>query len=200
MRTVLLGAFGLGAMVAAAAEPPPVTAFTNFAQFETAAVSPAGTYLAVTQRGSRGEILNVLTLPDLKAVSRGSFGELTDIERLEWANDHRVLLQPMRRFAGLTAYKVPTGEIIGIDADGKNMGTLFGYAAGQQQTGTRLRQRESIDAPARMLATLPEDPRSVLIQSYGYGIKGEFNSVYRMDVSSGLLARIAMSPIHDGTF
>ena len=46
MRAQLLGVLGLGFTVVATAQPPPVTAFTNFAQFETARVSPRGTYLA----------------------------------------------------------------------------------------------------------------------------------------------------------
>src|SRR5262249_15029407 len=65
---------------------------------------------------------------------------------------------------------------------------------------TRLKQRESIEAPARLLATLPGEPDSVLIQSYGYGIKGDYNAAYKMNVNSGLLTKVAMSPIRDGTF
>jgi dipeptidyl aminopeptidase/acylaminoacyl peptidase len=200
MRARLLVVLGLCVTFAAMAQPPPVTAFTNFAQFETATVSPRGTYLALTRNAPEGEVLTIVKLSDLSVASQNWFGRLTDIERVEWANDERLLIQPTRRFPGLTAYKVPTGEIFGLDYNGTNLDVLFGYAAGQQQAGTRLRVRESIDAPARLLTTLTEDDGSVLIQSYGYGIEGDFNHAYRMDVDSGLLTRVANSPIRDGTF
>ncbi len=47
----------------AAAEPPPVAEFTNFAQFESMKISPDGTYLAVTRRADAHENLTVLKLP-----------------------------------------------------------------------------------------------------------------------------------------
>jgi dipeptidyl aminopeptidase/acylaminoacyl peptidase len=185
---------------AAAAEPPPVSAFTNYAQYQTVALSPNGTLLAITRRTPEGEELMVLKLPDLAVSTHGTLGKLIDIERVEWANEGRLLLQPMRRFLGFTAYKVPTGEIMGIDADGSNLEILLGYDAGQTETGTRLRVRTSIDQPARMLRALPDDPNNVLIQTFGYGIKGDFNYAYRMDVRSGLVTRLASSPIRDGSF
>ncbi len=200
MRACLCGLLGLLLSEVAAADPPSVAAFMNYAKYETVKISPQGTYLALTRRDSEHEILTVLTLPDLKLAGQTHFGSLADIERVEWANDHRLLIQPTRRFPGLIAYKSPTGEIFGIDADCKKAEILFGYAAGQLQTGTHVRQRESINAPARLLATLPEEPDSVLIQSYGYGIKGDYNAVYKMNVNSGLLANVAASPVRDGTF
>jgi dipeptidyl aminopeptidase/acylaminoacyl peptidase len=182
------------------AAPPPIAAFIDYAKYETAALSPTGKYLALTRRDAEHEILTVLTLPDLKLAGQTQFGSFMDVERLEWANESRLLIQPTRRYPGFIAYKAPTGEIIGIDADGKKSDLLFGYAAGIQQTGRRIKQRESIDAPARLLARLPNEPDTVLIQTYGYGIKGDFNSVYRMNVNTGLLVKIADSPVRNGEF
>lgn len=198
LRVALLAA--LVSPLVASAEPPPITEFTNFAQFESMKVSPNGTYLAFTRRRDGHEDLTVLKLPDLKLAGGTWFGDLMDIELFEWASDSRLIVQPTRRFPGFTAAKVPTGEIIGIDADLKNTELLFGYAAGQQQTGTRLRVRQSMDMPAHLLATYPGDNKSVMIQTYGYGIKGAFNSAYRMDTRSGNLDRLASSPIRDGNF
>jgi dipeptidyl aminopeptidase/acylaminoacyl peptidase len=191
---------GLALPLTATGAPPPVSAFTNYAKYETMSVSPGGDYLAITRRLSQYEVLTVLQLPKLKLVGETHFGELTDIERVEWANDRRLLIQPARRFPGLTAAKLPTGEIVGINADMKGAELLFGYQAGKQQTGTRVKQRESVDAPARLLATIPGDPLNVLIQTYGYGIEGDFNSVYRMNVNTGALLRMATSPVRDGEF
>ncbi len=40
----------------------------------------------------------------------------------------------------------------------------------------------------------------MLIQTYGYGIEGAFNAVYRMNTMTGNLDRVAGSPIRDGHF
>src|SRR5262249_37867023 len=92
MRAWLLGLFGLLLAEVAAADPPSIAAFLNYAKYETVKVSPHGTYLALTRRDSEHEILTVLTLPDLKLAGQTHFGSLTDIERLEWANDRRMLV------------------------------------------------------------------------------------------------------------
>lgn len=66
MRLVLLGVLGLGLATGALSQTA-ITAYTDFAEYETVTVSPAGTYLAVTHRGSLGESIAVLELPDLNA-------------------------------------------------------------------------------------------------------------------------------------
>lgn len=55
-------------------------------------------------------------MPSLALVGQAQFGDLLDIERMEWANEDRLLVQPLRRFPGFTIDKLSTGEIIGIDA------------------------------------------------------------------------------------
>ncbi len=79
---------------------------------------------------------------------------------------------------------------------------LFGYAAGQE-ADRHATARSAVDGYARAPASqpMPGDHKTVLIQTYGYGIKGAFNSAYRMDMRSGHLDRIASSRLCvDGNF
>ena len=55
------------------------------------------------------------------------------------------------------AYKVPTGEIVGIDADGTHVDTLFGFAARKFQTGTIVTQRQASALWARIIDMTPDD-------------------------------------------
>lgn len=185
------------AMVVAA--QPPITAFTDFPKFESMKISPNGTYLAFTRHSTEHELMMVLHFQGLKVSTQTHFGDLTDIASFVWANDSRLLISPSRRFPGFTAYRAPTGEIIGLDADGKGAELLFGFAAGMQ-AGTRIEQRQSTFAAAWVIDRLPANPGEVLIQTYGYGIEGELNSVYRMNVTDGKLKKVAGSPIRNGTF
>ncbi|MGH7127727.1 MAG: hypothetical protein ACREIV_04100, partial [Planctomycetaceae bacterium] len=60
------------------------------------------------------------------------FGDRIDIDDFVWASDTRLLISPTRRFPGLMDFKAPTGEIIGMNADGRATEVLFGWAAGRE--------------------------------------------------------------------
>jgi dienelactone hydrolase len=200
MRAHLFGLLASCLPALAVAAPPPITSFTNFPIYESMKISPKGTFLAFTRNTAEHEVMTVLRLKDMEATTQSQFGDRIDIASFEWANDSRLLISPTRRFPGLLAYKAPTGEIIGLDADGKDAELLFGYQAGIKQTGTRIKEREPIFAAAEIMATLPANTAEVLIQTYGYSYQGDFNSAYRMNVKTGMLQKIAGSPLRDGVF
>jgi dipeptidyl aminopeptidase/acylaminoacyl peptidase len=196
---VCLFVLGAAALTTAAPAAPPVSAYMNFAQIEDLKISPNGKLLALTKRSEKLETITVLRYPEASVVTHKHLGELAEIERFEWASDSRLLIQPARRFPGM-AYKVPTGEIVGLDADGSKVDTLFGFMAGKMQTGSMVQQRESSNLWARIVDMLPDDPKSVLIQTRNYEREGGSGSVQRMDVKTGRLSRIAGSPVEEANF
>jgi dipeptidyl aminopeptidase/acylaminoacyl peptidase len=179
---------------------PDVALFTDYPEFEDVKISPKGTYLAFTRQAEDRESLTVVRTADLSVVSSRDFGRDTDVQQFDWANDERILLSPGRSFAGQLDYKQPTGEIFGVDADGRNFTVLFGYQAGQAQTGTRVTTREAVYAAGRIIDWLPDDADRVIVQSLGYGVEGELNRAWTMDVRSGRLRSLARSPIRNGNF
>jgi dipeptidyl aminopeptidase/acylaminoacyl peptidase len=184
------------------AAPPPITAFTNFAKYEAMKISPDGKYLAYTHHEVEHEVMTVLNYPELRVSAQVHFGDQTDVASFEWANESRLLIQPSRRFPGYSSFKIPTGELLGLDADGKGAVLLFGYRAGDQDA-VLARQRQSTLAGAYVLGRLPENPAEVLIQTFGYrgyGVEGAFNAVYRMNVQHGKLAKLATAPVRNATF
>jgi dipeptidyl aminopeptidase/acylaminoacyl peptidase len=189
-----LGAASLSVLATAA---PPVSAFTNYAQIESMKISPGGKFLAITKRSEGYELITVLRYPDLSVSTHSHFGDMIDIERFEWASDKRLLIQPARRFIGYRAYKVPTGEIIGLDVEAKKSDLLFGYRAGSSTTGTIMQGRKATDAWARIVRVLPEDTESVLIKTGSYDKTTNSGSLQRMNIRNGSLSRIAGSPLRD---
>lgn len=186
--------------LAAAAEPPPVSAFTDFPKYESMKISPDGRHLAFSRHTTEHEIITIMRYPELKLSGQAHFGDRIDIDSFLWANNNRLLISPTRRFPGLMDFKAPTGEIIGINADGRADEMLFGWAAGQDQRDTRIARRQSTYAAAEVVARLPATPDEVLIQTFGYSNEGDFNSVYRMNVNSGKLRRVVGSPLRNGRF
>ncbi len=186
--------------LAAAAQAPPVTLFTNFPKYESMKISPDGKFLAFSRHATEHEIITVMHYPALKLSGQAHFGDRIDIDDFMWANNTRLLISPTRRFPGLMDFKAPTGEIIGINADGRADEMLFGWAAGQDQRDTRIARRQSTYSAAEIVARLPATPDEVLIQTQGYSAEGEFNSVYRMNVNNGKLRRLVGSPLRNGNF
>jgi dipeptidyl aminopeptidase/acylaminoacyl peptidase len=139
-----------------------------------------------------------MRVEDFSAVSKNGFGRNTDIATFDWVNDDRLLLSPSRNFFGID-FNQPTGEIFGIDADGGDFEILFGYQAGQRTSG-RIVGREAILAAGEVIDLYPEDPDLVVIQSIGYGLDGEFNESWLMNVNTGRLRDLERSPVRNGRF
>jgi dipeptidyl aminopeptidase/acylaminoacyl peptidase len=197
--TFVLLSLALASSAVLGAEPP-VSAFVSYAQIESLQISPDGKLLAVTKRSDKFELLSVLRYTDLSVVGQANFGDLIDVHSFVWANNSRLLVQPARRFLGYRAYKMPTGEIFGVDADGKNADILFGFAAAKQQAGRLIPQSTSKFLWAEVVDTLPDDKDSVLIQTGSYDPKYNSSSLQRMNVRTGALSRVAGSPVNYPTF
>ena len=185
-----------------AAAQPSVETFVRHPAFDDMKISPGGTFLAYTHQEGDEEFLIVSRVSDFEVVARVGLGWDSDIKDFEWASDDRILFQPGRSFGGQLDYKRSTGEILGVDADGDHFTNLFGYQAGSGglPTGSRITGREPIEAAGRIVHLTPRDPDRVIIQSVGYGVEGEFNSAWSMDVHTGRLRTLARSPIPNGYF
>lgn len=196
LLTVLLTA----AVVSARAEPPPISDYTRFSEYETARLSPSGRRIAITRRTKEFESLNVLDVDTLEILGSSHFGRRVRIDRVFWATDERLLVQPAQRFGGYTDGHVPTGEIIGMDADGKGTELLFGFRAGMKSSFARRRWKDSPELPGRVIDVLPDDEDHVVVQSMGWDFKGEFNRAYQMHLRTGRLSTLARAPVRNGDF
>jgi len=174
--------------------------FTRYAEFETVIISPNGTYLAVTQRRDDVESLIVLDRKTLKPKNVTNFGKNLSISNIIWSGEDYILVQPAVRVPWIADAHIPTGEIGVIDIESGRSKLIFGYRAGKKQLGTHIKQRENTNAAAIVLDTLPEDPHRVLIQTLGYGVRGSFNELLKLDVRNGKTTRLARSPIRNGRF
>jgi dipeptidyl aminopeptidase/acylaminoacyl peptidase len=179
---------------------PPVSAFTNFSQIESLKVSPGGKYLALTKHTEDYELMTVLTYPDAKVSMSAPFGDQLEIDHFEWVSDSRLLIQPARRFVGYTAYKAPTGEIIGLDINNGKSDLLFSYRKGTEYTDSVFKPRTVGNTYAEIVDLTPDDPDTVLIQTRAYDREGTSSSLQRMNVKSGRLARIAGSPVQNADY
>jgi dipeptidyl aminopeptidase/acylaminoacyl peptidase len=149
-------------------------AYSKPLQYLNVTISPNGDYLASSSRNEYGVIL--LTVLDIKkqkiiSVTQGKGKE--SVNTFSWLNDDRLLLT-MAREVGSFETPFATGELIAMDADGKNMVILTGWRA---KSGDR-RFSEVIDI-------LPDEPDAILIYSVDLTAKEPYLDIYKLKVSSG---------------
>ncbi|MCH2098538.1 MAG: hypothetical protein MK142_09145, partial [Pseudomonadales bacterium] len=195
-----LAAFLLSILALPGATTPPIEDFTRFSEFESFELSPDGQRLAITRRSDAQELLVVLDVDTLEPISSSTFGERTHIEDVFWVNNDRLLVQPASRFPGMTDGYLPTGEILGINADGTGVKLLFGARAQRGWIGARSRSASELQFPGRVVTLLRDDDDHVIVQSYGWDLRGEFNRSFKLNVYTGRAKRLQRSPVRNGTF
>src|SRR5262249_50342530 len=145
----LRGLVAVGLLLAAAragAEPPveavsPIEAAARFPKFVEAKISPKGSYLAVIgqEGGKRTLVFIDLKSRKIASVLRPDAQDM--VGRFDWANDRRVVAEIVSQDGTLTS-GVNNGELYAVDADGKDGKMIFGYRAGEIQTGSAIRRGE----------------------------------------------------------
>ena len=196
LATALLSALCAAPALAA----PPIEDYTRFSQYESMRIAPSGDRVAVTRRDEETESLIVLDVDTLEPSTNTNFGRRTHIAGFFWISDERLLIEPAQYFPGLADGYVPTGEIVGMDADGRGVDLLFGLRSRRTRAGSFIRAGEEVQLPGRVIDVLPEDDDHVIVQSMGWDYEGEYNRAYRMHVRSGRLTRLARSPVRNGDF
>lgn len=163
----------------AAAELPPVGAFTDEARIATVSLSPTGEYLAFTIRQDGESAFRIVTHPQAEVKASFRLGDRREVAAWSWVTDHLLVVAPAFRALG-SAEERPTGELMTIDA--RN---------GQTMTVGR----------GALLDILPEAANQVLIVT---ARNPRFTEVHRLNLrvpasrQSG--RRVARSPVPQGGF
>ena len=127
-------AFAQGAPAAAAVDLTPFLRKDTFAEI---VLSPNGEYLAATVPLEDRTGLVIMRRADKEVTARFTLGRDTHIGDMVWVNDERVLVSIAEAF-GTEDKPSATGELFGVDADGKNQRMLVGYRAEINTQASRL--------------------------------------------------------------
>ena len=194
--------------VALPAEPTPSPAvlpveyFTRYDQLGSLELSPNGEFVAASVGQSGQYSLMVFSVKDKKIVGGVRMPDRMTVAEFHWVSDERLIYMTGAQFPG-KRYATVTGEIFGVDRDGKGQQRLYGSWGAQQKTGTNMRVREATFAYAELLSMLRGDGRYVLIAEYPWKLKGNeyFNDpdampIYsRLDVRTGTKAKVGWVPL-----
>jgi dipeptidyl aminopeptidase/acylaminoacyl peptidase len=190
--TLLLALASTGAL---AFDPTP---YVRNDVFEELKISPTGEYLAATIPLDDRVALAILRTDDKSVTGRVSLGPNTAIAGFAWVNDERVVLGVAERF-GSRDEPYPTGELVGVNADGGRDELLVGWRATGAEVGTRISAKKGDRVAAFLVDTLPDDARWAVITTQPF-TEDPFRKLERMDVYTGRRTTIGRAPILNATF
>lgn len=142
-----LCAAGLSVCAAAGAAELPISDFVKHPTLTNPVISPDGKYLAVTVNENTNSPdasyqLAVLSLPDLKPVSRLDMATRFLPYNVHWVSSIRLVMGLAKETGTLVAPSV-TGDIVGVDFDGTHKKTLYSL----RHRGGTFASVNSLDVP-----------------------------------------------------
>lgn len=184
---VVLGAGAAWAAPASAAVD--LDRFLREEAFNSIKISPGGEYLAATIPLEDATAVAILRSTDLKMVGSFRPPRHNHAGSFDWVSNQRVVIGLAQK-AGRLDQPQGTGELYGINADGKGGELLVGYR----------KQGFNQEAVAAFLTDeLPGDDRDVLISVWPFG-DNPLTRVERMDASSGRRTVVARAPVQRASF
>jgi dipeptidyl aminopeptidase/acylaminoacyl peptidase len=186
---------------ASASELMPIESFLKRPTFRDMKISPDGQHLAATvPQDDDKTILVVLARETMKPTAVLQMRGREHIADFVWVNDERLVVSVAKKEGYLDA-PVQTGELYGVNADGKGTSVLFGYRMGGGNQATNIKQPKAERASAFLVDTLPNDDRHALIAVYDWdGGDAALPEIRRMNVGNGRTSVIARAPIPRADF
>jgi dipeptidyl aminopeptidase/acylaminoacyl peptidase len=151
----------------------PIEHFTRYDEFGGIKLSPNGEYAAyLTGRYGRS-IIAFISVKEKKMTAGINCPDGFEIYDFDWASNTRVMFSIAERQLGM-AQPSPTGELLAVDVDGKRQKFIYGYRAGEKQTGTLMKAREASYATPVLISPLLSDPDNVLIAEHPWRLMGSY--------------------------
>jgi dipeptidyl aminopeptidase/acylaminoacyl peptidase len=169
-------------------QPIPLEQFLKRDVFGTMSISPTGEYFAATVPKDDGSALVILRRSDMKVTGKVVLPKNTYIAGFNWVNAERILFSVGEK-AGELVSPSNTGEIYGVNVDGKGQGSAL--------IGVRSSAKGSRFFAATILDTLRNDDENVMITING---EAGTSQVARMNVNTGKYTSVVKSPVRRGSF
>ncbi len=164
IKPVLTSLLLAGVLVSKAwSAPPPIEHFTKPQQIQpySLKLSPSGQHYALIAPSNDRSSLVIVDRATNKVTANITPDKGQFIYEYWWVSKDRVILSMAEKEGGFSE-PFATGELWGINADGKNNVYLFGYR-GKESTGTNIKNSTRVFGSAVVLEPNADDKNTILI-------------------------------------
>ena len=186
-------------VVAQTVKPHDIEDFIREDKFRDIAVSPKGTYIAVTVPAEDKTVLLLPKPGDSNPPTRINVaGKKTHIVDVIWVSDDRLIYSVALKDQ-LDERPSYTGELFAINADGSKSKQLAGYIRDDAMiVGRAGGQAAKETVFMSIINTLPDDDENVIASVYRNG--SDYTTVERVNVYSGTRSRLSQAPVTNANF
>ncbi|MEM7359628.1 MAG: S9 family peptidase [Pseudomonadota bacterium] len=175
-------------------EPLPLEAFVQHGDYLDLKLSPDGKHLAGRMRKDETVMLFVLKIDNMELVGGVKPPSNTIIHTLTWANNERIVFEFAQRYSQLDT-PIATGELFVTNLDGTDTKLIYGYRAGDEETGRRLHTRKDTRASHEIISLLEEDRKNILIAEYPWATKS-IPVISKLNIYTGRKKKVERVPFH----
>lgn len=189
-KTLMAALLGAGcALLSATAGAVDLERYLRDDAFTNIKISPDGTYVAASVPLQDATAIAVLRTSDMAMV--GSFRPPRDNHAgsFDWVSNERLVIGLAQKWGRLDKPR-PTGELYGINADGRSGELLVGYRVGGLNDS---------QVSAFLTDELADDERNVLIAVWPFA-ENPYTRIERMDAVTGRRIIVARSPVQGAHF
>ncbi|WP_315385607.1 S9 family peptidase [uncultured Stenotrophomonas sp.] len=189
-KTTMATLLGVAAAVlSASAGAVDLDRFLREDAFTTLKISPDGTYVAATVPLEDATAVAILRSADMSLVGSFRPPPKNHADTFDWVSDQRVVIGLAQKLGRLDRPQ-PTGELYGINADGRGGDLLVGYRVGGFNES---------QISAFLTDELATDDRNVLIAVWPFA-ENPYTRIERMDAVTGRRLIVARSPVQRANF
>lgn len=171
-------------------------------QYYGAEISPDGKHIALTILGNDGKRkLAVVKSDDFSSVGGADFGKIQEVGDVYWVNNKRLVIEVLQ-FRPWLEQPGYFGELFAVDFDGGRGELIYGYRAGEDQVGSKVKKKSAVYGWANIINLLPDNEDEILISSEPWTTgNASVATVHRLNVESGKMSRIvAGGPVYSARF
>lgn len=176
------------------AQEIPLDHFIKHGDYLDLKLSPDGKHIAGRMRKDGTVLLFVLRTDTQELVGGVKPRKNTIIHSLTWANNERIVFEFAQRFSQLDT-PIATGELFATNIDGSNTKLLYGFRAGDEETGRRLHTKKDTRASQQIISLLEDDSKHILIAEYPWVVKS-IPMISKLNIYSGRKTEIERVPFH----
>ena len=165
MRRILGAILAFYSLFISANDQLPLDYFIKHGDYLDLQLSPDGKHLAARVRLDNKVMLGILSTEDMSIVGGVRPQNNDIIHTVTWVNNERLVFEYAEKQFSFDR-PVPTGELFAMNLDGSRREMLYGYRASDEQTGTRITNKDDSLASQEVISLLEDDDRYILIAEY----------------------------------
>lgn len=158
-------------------------------------ISPDGRFISAVININNKTALGIIERKNFKMVNAIRFPGREEIGGYFWANNERLVI----KMAEIMPWKQQPsyyGELFAINWDSSKASVIYGYRAGEMQTGSHIKKKEATKGWAEIVSVMPDNEEQILIASKAWSEgRDRLAELMLLDIYTGKMRKVGHSPV-----